>query len=75
VGDGLIEHEVVDVFLAEATADLATPLNPEEVRAVEWIELTALCEAVRRSPEKYTPWLRIYLAEYMDRIFADLIEA
>mgnify|MGYP000005830298 FL=1 len=75
VGDGLIEHEVVDVYLAEASADLATPLNPEEVQAVEWIELSELCEAVRKTPEKFTPWLRIYLAEYMDRIFADLADA
>ena len=75
VGDGLIEHEVVDVFLAEATADLATALNPEEVQTVEWIELSALCESVRKTPERFTPWLRIYLAEYMDRIFADVAEA
>ena len=72
VGDGLIEHEVVDIYLAEATADLATQLDPEEVQAVEWIELEELSHAVRRTPEKYTPWLRIYLAEYRDRIFADL---
>ena len=75
VGDGLIEHEVVDIFLAEASADLATPLNPEEVQAVEWIELSELSKAAQKTPEKFTPWLRIYLAEYMDRIFADLATA
>lgn len=75
VGDGLIEHEVVDVFLAETSADLATALNPEEVQAVEWIELSALCKAAQKTPERFTPWLRIYLAEYMDRIFVDLAQA
>jgi isopentenyl-diphosphate delta-isomerase len=72
VGGGLIEHEVVDIYLAEATADLATPLNPDEVQAVEWVELSALSQAVAKTPEKFTPWLRIYLAEYRDRIFANL---
>lgn len=72
VGGGLIEHEVVDIYLAEATADLATPLNLDEVQAVEWVELSALSQAVAKTPEKFTPWLRIYLAEYMDRIFANL---
>jgi len=72
VDRGLIEHEVVDIYLAEAPADLATPLNPDEVQAVEWVELSALSQAVAKMPEKFTPWLRIYLAEYMDRIFADL---
>ena len=75
VGGGLIEHEVVDIFLAQASSDLATPLNPEEVQAVEWIELADLTKAARQTPERFTPWLRIYLAEYMDRIFADLAVA
>ena len=70
VGSGLIEHEVVEVFTAEADASLPMALNPEEVLAVQWIEMEELVQAIQRTPETFTPWLRIYLTEYMDRIFA-----
>ena len=72
VGGGLIEHEVVDLFTAERTPDMTLTPNPEGVAEVRWIALDALCAAVERSPHDYTPWLRIYLAEHMTRIFADI---
>lgn len=61
VGNGLTEHEVVDVFTAEATADLAMDLNPDEVMQTKWYARGDLIEDVRRDPSAYTPWLRIYL--------------
>ncbi|MEM9684938.1 MAG: NUDIX domain-containing protein, partial [Pseudomonadota bacterium] len=75
VGNGLIEHEVVDLFVADATDGVRVDLNPAEVEAVEWIDLYALAAVVKRHPERYTPWLRIYLAEHLDRIFAGLVRA
>jgi len=52
---------------------LKTELNPAEVEAIEWIDLYDLAALVKRRPEKYTPWLQIYLAEHLDHIFADLV--
>ena len=75
VGGGLIEHEVVDLFVADRTPGMPLALNPDEVEAVEWVDLYDLNAAVQRTPEKYTPWLRIYLSEHMDRIFAGLVRA
>ncbi len=75
VGNGLIEHEVVDLFVADASAGLKLDLNPDEVEAVEWVDLYDLAALVKRRPERYTPWLRIYLAEHLDRIFAGLVRA
>jgi isopentenyl-diphosphate delta-isomerase len=69
VGNGLIEHEVVDLFIAEAPADLKVEPNPEEVAEVKWIDLYELMAQVERRPERYTPWLRIYLAKHSERIF------
>ncbi|SIS68556.1 isopentenyl-diphosphate Delta-isomerase [Phaeovulum vinaykumarii] len=69
VGGGLIEHEVVDIFLAEAAEDLRQDLNPDEVAATEWVALDDLAERTRAEPEKYTPWLKIYLAEHHQAIF------
>lgn len=75
VGNGLIEHEVVDLFVAEADATLETRMNPEEVAAIDWVDLAELVSAVEARPDKYTPWLRIYLSEYMERIFPHLMRA
>jgi len=65
VGNGLIEHEVVAVFVAEATPDLNVSPNPDEVMATRWIDIHALSQAVENDPDLYTPWLRIYLADHL----------
>ena len=72
VGNGLIEHEVVDIFLAEATLDLPVSPDPEEVWETRWVELHDLAREVEAAPDRFTPWLRIYLAEHMERIFGKL---
>lgn len=69
VGGGLTEHEVVDVFLSQARLDLALAPDPAEVAATRWVDLYDLAAETRRWPERFTPWLRIYLAEHMDLIF------
>ena len=69
VGNGLTEHELVDIFVAKAPAGLPLNLNPEEVMATRWVELPDLAAEVARNPAPYTPWLRIYLADHKDRIF------
>lgn len=69
VGGGLVEHELVDVFLAEAGPDLALAPDPLEVAATRWITLPALLEELDRDPARFTPWLRIYLTEHLERIF------
>lgn len=69
VGGGLIEHELVEVFTAEAPANLQMALNPAEVQAVRWVDLHDLAAETRRWPDRFTPWLRIYLSDHMDRIF------
>ena len=74
-GGGLIEHEVVDVFVAEASADLDVTLNPDEVMAVSWMRFDDLRTEVDATPERFTPWLRIYLREHGETIFGDLAAA
>lgn len=68
VGGGLTEHEVVEVFTAEAPADLSLRPDPEEVAATRWVPLDALHAEVEATPERFTPWLRIYLSEHLDTI-------
>ncbi len=71
VGGGLTEHEVVDIFRAEADPALRVAPNPEEVMAVRWVGLEALMQEVAEHPARFTPWLRIYLAEHARAIFGD----
>ena len=63
VGSGLTEHEVVDLYVAEAPLDVALQLNPDEVMQVAWVSLPELSAQVQSDPARFTPWLRIYLAE------------
>ncbi|WP_299685006.1 isopentenyl-diphosphate Delta-isomerase [uncultured Tateyamaria sp.] len=73
VGDGLIEHEVVDVYLGRVRGDLHVAPNPDEVMAYKWTDYHDLKAMVQRHPERFTPWLRIYLTDHADVIFgADL---
>lgn len=69
VGGGLTEHEVVDIYLAAAVPGMTIVPDPDEVMEVRWVDLHALTCEVKRQPERYVPWLRIYLAEHLDRIF------
>jgi len=75
VGDGLIEHEVVEIYLGLAGPSLKIEPNPEEVMAYDWVDLYDLRARVARRPDDYTPWLRIYLDKYSDRIFGALVKA
>jgi isopentenyl-diphosphate delta-isomerase len=70
VGGGLIEHEEVDLFVAVADAGLPLAPDPREVMATRWIEVADLRGEIAAGPDRFTPWLRIYLAEHADRIFA-----
>ncbi len=70
VGGGLIEHELVEVFVAEVPARVVPRPNPDEVMAVEWVTRAALDRRIRRSPADFTPWLRIYLRDHAAQIFA-----
>lgn len=69
VGHGLIEHELVDIFLATAPTDLKVTPNPAEVMQAEWVDLYDLAAEVARHPAQFTPWLQIYLRDYKDAIF------
>ncbi|MBK5927775.1 isopentenyl-diphosphate Delta-isomerase [Rhodobaculum claviforme] len=75
VGNGLIEHEVVDIFTAAAGPTLHIAPNPDEVMAVRWVPLDTLRAEVAREPARFTPWLRIYLAEHAAAIFGAMARA
>lgn len=70
VGGGLTEHEVVEMFVADASAaTLRIDPAPDEVAETRWIALDDLAAEIAEAPERFTPWLRIYMDEHMERIF------
>lgn len=71
VGGGMVEHEVVDLFTAPATAaTLALALDPSEVAETRWAPLDRLRAEIAADPDRFTPWLRIYLARHAAAILA-----
>ena len=72
VGGGLIEREVVDIYLSDAEESLSVTCNPDEVNAVRWIDLDALKIEAEKHPEKFTPWLKIYLETHRSTIFGEV---
>lgn len=69
VGGGMIEHEVVEIFRAETRADLPLDPDPAEVSETLWIDRHDLAAETARRPDKFTPWLRIYMDRHPDLIF------
>ena len=64
VGGGLTEHEVVEVFLAGAGPDMPLAPNPDEVMDTRWVTPEALAAEIAGTPDRFTPWLRIYLRDH-----------
>lgn len=70
VGGGMIEHELVDIFTAKASAGLIPVPNPAEVMDTRWQSVTSLRADLAEHPDQFTPWLRIYLDTHADQIFS-----
>ena len=71
VGGGMTEHEVVDLFVAAASADsLTLRPNRDEVMDTRWVDIYDLAAEVAHHPNDYTPWLRIYLTDHLDLVLA-----
>lgn len=69
VGGGLIEHEVVDIFVGEMPDKVEPDPNPDEVMDTIWRPLDSLAAEVFDAPQSFTPWLQIYLRDHSARIF------
>ena len=69
VGNGLIEHELVDVFVAESVEHLRLEPNPDEVMETRWVRIADLASVVAAAGETFTPWMRIYVEHHRDQIF------
>ncbi|MES2433350.1 MAG: isopentenyl-diphosphate delta-isomerase [Pseudomonadota bacterium] len=60
----MIEHELVEIFTAQAPLTLHITPNPAEVLTTAWVPLAKLLHDTQTTPEIFTPWLRIYLHDH-----------
>jgi len=70
VGGGMVEHERVDIFIARVDQRLPVQPNPDEVQDTAWVNLDRLTQQTKDNPDRFTPWLAIYLDQHADQIFA-----
>ena len=64
-------NEIAAKLQADSSIDAILALNPDEVMETRWITLDDLQRELAETPDRFTPWLRIYMAEYRDTIFAE----
>lgn len=64
VGNGMIEHERVDIYTARLDQRPALSPDPTEVMETRWLSFDTLADEVACDPARFTPWLRIYLSDH-----------
>lgn len=69
VFQGLIEHEVVDVFVGHVDHSLVLKPNPAEVMDFRWMSFSEIDQAIDTDPDQFTPWLKIYMDQFRQEIF------
>ncbi|MGF6270000.1 isopentenyl-diphosphate delta-isomerase [Lelliottia nimipressuralis] len=52
---GIVENEICPVYAAKLVSPLN--LNPDEVMAVQWVDLESLFHAVAATPWAFSPWM------------------
>lgn len=74
VGNGLTEHEAVDVFVAHVATDLILTPNSDEVMDTRWADYHDLLGEISDRPDDFTPWLKIYMHDHANTIFGPIPE-
>ncbi|WP_455371983.1 isopentenyl-diphosphate Delta-isomerase [Limibacillus halophilus] len=71
VGQGLIEHEQVHLFVGEVASEAhRVAPNPEEVSELRWLDAEELAAELRERPQALAPWFRIYLERWPDLVIS-----
>ena len=72
VGQGLIEHERVQLFQARVDkAELCLDPDPQEIMGTRWVSRAAIGAAIRNRPQDFAPWFRIYMARWQELGFGE----
>lgn len=66
LGNGLTEHEYDYVLVGNC--DESPKINLKEVDNWKWVTLEELKKDIKKNADKYTPWFRIILEKYLDKL-------
>ena len=71
VGNGLVEHELVDIFIVNVDnkEKITISENTSEVRKTRWVAFDILQKEIKSNSELFTPWIKIYLTNHINQIF------
>lgn len=64
--NGLTEHELDHIMVGSYNQD--PEINPEEVAAFKWMDISSILSDMELHPEKYTAWFKIIMTEHQDAI-------
>jgi len=65
VGGGMHENERVTIFIGHASRhDLVVTPDPLEVDEFQWLKLDELVAEIHSNPDKFSPWLKIYVERF-----------
>ena len=73
VGNGLVEHELVDIFTltVDKKEKIKISMNTSEVKETRWVAFDILQQEIKSNSELFTPWLKIYLTKHISQIFSE----
>ena len=73
VGGGLFEHEVVDIFVSRQSSrdSIKLNINTNEVMDTRWVTIEKLKQEINQDSSVFTPWLKIYINDYIDKIMSN----
>jgi isopentenyl-diphosphate Delta-isomerase len=60
--NNLHEHEYDHLFTGFTSMKEPIPFNKDEIQAVKWVNIHALYDDIKQSPDHYTPWFKYVLA-------------
>jgi isopentenyl-diphosphate delta-isomerase len=70
VSNDMIENEIDHVFVGFSENN--SKPNHSEVESLRWISLNDLKNEIKQFPERFTPWLKIILEKYSDKLEAEI---
>lgn len=71
VGNGLVEHELVDIFTVTVDKKEKIKISPNtcEVKDTRWVTFDILQNEIKSKSDLFTPWFKIYLTNHISQIF------
>lgn len=65
---GMVEHEFDHVFFGRCHDVSPLLINTDEIEEVDWVSVASACSGIMTHPNRYTPWFRIIMIDYLNYI-------